>query len=64
LTARLSFKYYIIAFLFCFIVVLGWYCIVFLNTNEILMEDDTPLQLVGAVRKLLFALIMTYTFME
>ena len=45
LKAKLSLKFFIIACLLLGIVVLGWYGVYFLNANEILMEDDTPMDL-------------------
>ena len=41
--AKLNLKFYIISILLLGIVVLGWYGIFSLNTNEILMEDNMPM---------------------
>ena len=41
--ARLNFKFYIVFILLLGIVALGWYGLYFLNINEILMEDNTPM---------------------
>ena len=41
--AKLNFKFYIATFLLLGIVVLGWYSVFFLNSNEILMEDNMPM---------------------
>ena len=43
--AKLSLKFYIVSFLLLGIVAFGWYGIYFLNTNEILMEDNTPMDI-------------------
>ena len=41
--AKLNFRFYIVSILLLGIVVLGWYGIYFLNANEILMEDNMPM---------------------
>ncbi len=42
--AKLNLKFYIVSILLLGIVVFGWYGgVYFLNTNEILMEDNTPM---------------------
>ena len=43
--AKLSLKFYIVSFFLLGIVAFGWYGIYFLNTNEILMEDNTPMDI-------------------
>lgn len=40
---KLSAKFYFFAVLLLGIVILGWYGVYFLNANEILMEDDRPM---------------------
>ena len=42
---KLSAKFYFLAVLLLGIVILGWYGIYFLNANEILLEDDSPMDL-------------------
>ena len=42
---KLSAKFYFLAVLLLGIVILGWYGVYFLNANEILMEDDSPMDL-------------------
>ena len=42
---KLSLKFYIVSFFLLGIVAFGWYGIYFLNTNEILMEDNTPMDI-------------------
>ena len=41
--AKLNLKFYIVAVLLLGIVVFGWYGLFFLNSNEILMEDNLPM---------------------
>ena len=41
--ARLNLKFYIVSVLLLCLVLFVWYGIYFLNTNEILMEDNTPM---------------------
>ena len=41
--ARLNLKFYIVSVLLLCLVLFAWYGIYFLNTNEILMEDNTPM---------------------
>ena len=41
--AKLNLKFYIVSILLLGIVALGWYGVYFLNANEILMEDNTPM---------------------
>lgn len=41
--AKLNLKFYIVSFLFAGIVAIGWYGLYFLITNEILMENNTPM---------------------
>lgn len=41
--AELNLKFYIVLILLLAITVFGWYGLFFLNTNEILMEDNVPM---------------------
>jgi len=41
--AKLNLKFYIVSILLLGIVAFGWYSVYFLNANEILMEDNTPM---------------------
>lgn len=41
--ARLNLRYYIVSVIMLLLVVFVWYGIYFLNSNEILMEDNTPM---------------------
>lgn len=41
--AKLNIKFYIISILFLGIVMFGWYGVFFLNKNQILMEDNLPM---------------------
>lgn len=41
--ARLNKKFYIFAFILLCFVLLGWYGIYFLNTNEVLLHDNLPM---------------------
>ena len=41
--ARLNLKFYIVSVLLLCLVLFAWYGIYFLNANEILMEDNTPM---------------------
>lgn len=41
--ARLNLRYYIVSVIMLCLVVFVWYGIYFLNSNEILMEDNTPM---------------------
>ena len=43
LNAKLSLKFYIVACLLLFMVIFGFYGIYFLNANEILLENNTPM---------------------
>ena len=53
--ARLNLKFYIISIVMLCLVVFVWYGIYFLNSNEILMEDNTPMD---AGTKSLFTVLM------
>lgn len=55
LTAKLNAKFYVVTVLFSGIVVLGWYGIWFLNSNVILMENESPMT---GETKMLFTLFM------
>ena len=52
--AKLNFKFYIVFALLLGSVVLAWYGIYFLNANEILVEDGSPLD---ASTKMLFTIL-------
>lgn len=54
--AKLSLKFYIVSFLLLGIVAFGWYGIYFLNTNEILMEDNTPMDV---QTKIMFTIVIS-----
>ena len=54
--ARLNLKFYIISIVMLCLVVFVWYGIYFLNSNEILMEDNTPMD---AGTKSLFTVLMS-----
>lgn len=55
--AKLNLKFYIIAVLLLGIVVFGWYAgVYFLNVNEILMEDNTPMD---AQTKMIFTVVVS-----
>jgi len=41
--AKLNIKFYIVSILLLGIVVFGWYGVYFLNANDILMEDNMPM---------------------
>ena len=56
LKAKLSLKFYIVACFLVGAVVLGWYGIYFLNANEILMEDNSPMD---SGTKLIFTILMS-----
>ena len=43
LKAKLSVKFYIVSILLLILVLFGWYGVYFLNANEILMEDNAPM---------------------
>ena len=43
MNAKLSLKFYIVTIILIGLVLFGWYALYFLNTNEILMGDDTPM---------------------
>ena len=63
--AKLNLKFYIVSILLLGIVVFGWYGgVYFLNTNEILMEDNTPMD---SQTKMLFTIaiaivVLSWTF--
>ena len=62
--AKLNLKFYIVSILLLGIVALGWYGVYFLNANEILMEDNTPMD---SQTKMLFiiaigAVVLSWTF--
>lgn len=40
---RLNLKFYIVSVMLLIITIIGWYGVFFLNTNEILMEDNLPM---------------------
>lgn len=54
--AKLNLKFYIVSLLLLGIVLLGWYGLYFLNTNKILMEDNTPM---NDQTKILFTIIIS-----
>ena len=43
MNAKLSLKFYIVTIILIGLVLFGWNALYFLNTNEILMGDDTPM---------------------
>ncbi len=53
--AKLNIKFYIISILLFGIIVFGWYGAYFLNANEILMEDNTPMDV---QTKLFFTIVL------
>lgn len=53
--AKLNLKFYILSILLLGIIVLGWYGIYFLNANEILMEDNMPMDV---QTKLFFTIVL------
>ena len=55
LKAKLNSKYYMISFLLLGLVVFAWYGLYFLNANDILMEDNTPMD---AETKMLFTVLL------
>ena len=63
--AKLNLKFYIVSILLLGIVVFGWYGgVYFLNTNEILMEDNAPMD---SQTKMLFTIaiaivVLSWTF--
>lgn len=62
--AKLNLKFYIVSILLLGIVALGWYGLYFLNANQILMEDNTPMD---SQTKTLFtiaiaAVVLSWTF--
>ena len=62
--AKLNFKFYVVFILLLGIVAFGWYGVYFLNANEILMEDNTPMD---NQTKMLFtiaisAIVLSWTF--
>ena len=62
--AKLNLKFYIVSFLLLGIVIFGWYSVFFLNSNEILMEDNLPMD---GQTKMLFsimisAVLLSWTF--
>lgn len=62
--AKLNLKFYIVSVLLLGMVALGWYFTYFLNANEILMEDNTPMD---SQTKTLFtiavcAVVLSWTF--
>ena len=54
--AKLNLKFYIVSILLLGIAVFGWYGIYFLNANEILMEDNTPMD---SQTKLFFTIVIS-----
>ena len=53
--AKLNLRFYVAAFFLLVLVLIGWYGIYFLNANQILMEDNTPMD---AGTKLIFSGIL------
>ena len=53
--AKLNLKFYIVSVILLGMVVFGWYGLYFLNANEILMEDNTPMD---SQTKLVFSIII------
>lgn len=53
--AKLNFKFYIVSLILLGMVVLAWYGLFFLNTNEILMEDNTQMD---NQTKMLFTIVI------
>lgn len=56
LKVKLSIKFYIISMVLFLLVVFGWYSLYFINTNEILTEDNLPL---GTDEKLAISVLIT-----
>ena len=52
--AKLNFKFYIVALVLLGVVLLGWYGIYFLQTQEILMENGEPME---ATTKVVFTVL-------
>lgn len=53
--AKLNSQFYVAALFLLLLVLIGWYGIYFLNANQILMEDNTPMD---AGTKLIFSVIL------
>ena len=53
--AKLNLKFYVVSFFLLCFVLIGWYGVYFLGTQEILMEDGTPMTF---ETKLLFIAVM------
>lgn len=64
--AKLNFKFYVVSILLLSIVALGWYSVYFLNANEILMEDNTPMdnqtKMLFTITIIVFVLSWTLSF--
>ena len=56
LKAKLSIKFYVVTCILLGLVIFCWYGIYFLNANEILLEDGTPMD---SQTKLIFSVIMS-----
>lgn len=56
LKAKLNIKFYIVSAIFLCLVLFVWYGICFLSTNEILMEDNVPMD---AGTKTIFTVLMS-----
>ncbi len=54
--AKLSAKFYIVSFVLLALVVFVWYGIYFMNANEILMEDNSPMD---STTKMIFTVLMS-----
>lgn len=54
--AKLNLKFYFICVVLLGIVALGWYGVYFLNANEILMEDNMPMD---SETKMLFTIVIS-----
>ena len=54
--AKLNLKFYVISLLLLGVVIFGWYSVYFLNANEILMEDNSPMD---KQTKLLFTIFIS-----
>ena len=65
--AKLNFKFYIVALVLLGVVLLGWYGIYFLQTQEILMENGEPMEsttkVVFTVLGTLIVLSWTFSFL-
>lgn len=59
--AKLNLKFYIVMVLLFGITVLGWYGLFFLNANQILMEDNTPMD---SQTKILFSVVIGFAVLS